>query len=96
MLAVLLAVLGCQSYLDDAERRTPGEVADDVTILTLVKTRLVRDPAVGGLRINVGVAKGVVTLDGNVGSESARQRAVEIAGSVPNVEQVVDRLAVRL
>ena len=91
---LLLVVTGCQTYLDDAASRTPGEVTDDLTIHTMVKTRLLRDDEVRGLRINVDVNKGVVTLSGKVRSEAERQRAVEVATGTPNVARVVDNLVV--
>ena len=93
---VLFIVAGCQTYLDDASARTPGEVTDDLTIHTLIKTRLLRDENVRGLRINVDVSKGVVTLSGKVRSEAERRRAVEVATAIPSVVRVVDNLVVRI
>jgi len=95
-IVLLLVVAGCQTYLDDAASRTPGEVTDDLTIHTVVKTRLLRDDDVRGLRINVDVNKGVVTLSGTVRSEAERQRAVAVATGMPNVVRVVDNLVVRI
>ena len=95
-IVLLLVVVGCQTYLDDAASRTPGEVTDDLTIHTVVKTRLLRDDDVRGLRINVDVNKGIVTLSGTVRSEAERQRAVEVATGMPNVVRVVDNLVVRI
>jgi len=92
----LFGVAGCQTYLDDAASRTPGEVTDDLTIHTLIKTRLLRDEEVRGLRINVDVSKGVVTLSGKVRSEAERQRAIEVAAAIPSVVRVVDNLVVRI
>lgn len=93
---LLLGVTGCQTYLDDAVSRTPGEVTDDLAIHTLIKTRLLREDEVRGLRINVDVDKGVVTLSGKVRTDAERQRAVEVATGVPNVVRVVDNLVVRI
>jgi osmotically-inducible protein OsmY len=47
-----------------------------------------------GLHKNVkyGVKNGVVTLTGDVSSNSARAQAEQIATSVPNVRQVVNEL----
>lgn len=95
-LALILVTTGCRTYLDDAAARTPGEVTDDVTILTLLKTRLLRDPDVRGLRIDVDVNKGVVTLSGRVRSEAERQRAVQIAKEIGSVARVVDDLVIRM
>ena len=95
-IVLLVVVAGCQTYLDDAASRTPGEVTDDLTIHTVVKTRLLRDDDVRGLRINVDVNKGVVTLSGTIRSEAERQLAVEVATGIPNVVRVVDNLVLRI
>ena len=93
-LASIVVLGGCKSYLDDSKSRTAGEFTDDVTIQFIVKKRLIGAPDVRGLRINVEIRKGVVTLFGNVRSEEERTRALEIAAGVPNVVRVVDRLQV--
>ena len=95
VLAATLLAGGCQSYLDDSTMRTPGEATDDVSILTVVKARLVGDSEIRGLRINVDVSRAVVTLTGEVRSEAERKRAIEIAKEVPSVARVVDALIVR-
>ena len=95
-LVLVLTLAGCETYLAGAASRTPGEVTDDLTIHTLIKTRLLGDDEVRGLRVNVDVNKGVVTLSGKVRSEAERQRAVEVATEVPNVVRVVDNLVVRI
>lgn len=41
------------------------------------------------------VKNGVVTLEGNVNSQSARQNAQDVAAAVPNVQQVVNELQVK-
>ncbi len=90
---LLVSALGaCQNYAEGAESRTVGQFTDDATIQLLVKKRLIGDPDVRGMRINVEVNRGVVGLMGEVRSEAERKRALEIASLVPNVERVVDRL----
>jgi hyperosmotically inducible periplasmic protein len=51
----------------------------------------------GSLHENVkyGVKNGVVTLSGQVNSQSRRAEAERIAGQVPNVQQVVNELQVK-
>lgn len=93
--ALLVLVGGCNTYLDGAENRTPGELTDDVAIHTILKTRLLRDPDVGGIRVNVDVEKGVVRLYGYVGSEAARDRAETLAAQTRGVRRVENRLQVR-
>ena len=46
--------------------KTVGEAIDDTTITTRVKTAMLNDPTVGGLRVDVDTFKGVVTLSGRV------------------------------
>jgi hyperosmotically inducible protein len=45
--------------------------------------------------VNYGVKNGVVTLTGEVNSESKRARAEKVAAAVPNVRQVVNELQVK-
>ena len=96
VLTLLLAsTLGaCQNYAEGDQARTVGQFTDDATIQLLVKKRLIGDPDVNGVRINVDVNRRVVELIGKVKSEAERKRALEIASLVPNVERVVDRLHV--
>lgn len=46
-------------------------------------------------RVKFDVKAGVVTLSGDVDSQSTRARAQEVASSVPNVKQVVNELQVK-
>ena len=45
--------------------------------------------------VKYSVKSGVVTLTGEVDSESTRDQAQQVAGSVPNVQQVVNELQVK-
>jgi osmotically-inducible protein OsmY len=86
--ALVLAVLvaGCG--------RTVGETIDDTTITTRVKTAMLNDPAVGGLRIDVDTFKGVVTLSGRVKTPAERDQAVALARQVDGVAEVKDALQI--
>ena len=57
-----------------------------------MKTKLVSDDAVKGMRINVEVHKGVVSLYGRVPNEIIRGQALKLAGEVKGVSKVEDRL----
>jgi osmotically-inducible protein OsmY len=74
--------------------KTVGETIDDTTTTTRVKTALLNDPAVGGLRIDVGTFKGVVTLSGRVKSEAEKTQAVTLARRIDGVTEVKDALQV--
>jgi osmotically-inducible protein OsmY len=58
----LLVVALIAPLLLTACGKSVGETVDDATITTRVKTALLNDPDVGGLRIDVDTFKGVVTL----------------------------------
>ena len=89
LLALVLAALFTVSC-----GKTVGETIDDTTITTRVKTAMLNDPGVGGLRIDVDTFKGVVTLSGRVKSQAERDQAVALARTVDGVSQVKDALQV--
>lgn len=74
--------------------KTVGETIDDTTITTRVKTAMLNDPAVGGLRIDVDTFKGVVTLSGRVKSQAEKDQAVTLARRTQGVVEVKDALQV--
>ena len=74
--------------------KTIGETLDDTTITTRVKTAVLNDPAVGGLRIDVDTFKGVVTLSGGVKSQAEREQALALARRTSGVTEVKDALQV--
>lgn len=74
--------------------KTVGETIDDTTITTRVKTAMLNDPGVGGLRIDVDTFKGVVTLSGRVKSQAEHDQALALARSVDGVVEVKDALQV--
>src|SRR5215207_5255692 len=69
--------------------KTVGETIDDATITAKVKTALLNDPQVGGLKIDVDTTKGVVTMSGIVKSRGEEQRAVTIARGVHDVKSTL-------
>jgi osmotically-inducible protein OsmY len=74
--------------------KTVGEAIDDTTITTRVKTAMLNDPAVGGLRIDVDTFKGVVTLSGSVKNQAEKNQAVSLARRTPGVTEVKDALQI--
>lgn len=91
--AMLAAVLVLPILLAGCGK-TIGETIDDATITTRVKTSLLNDPDVGGLRIDVDTFKGVVTLSGRVRSKEEETRAVTLAQKVSGVTDVKSALQV--
>jgi hyperosmotically inducible protein len=74
--------------------KTVGETIDDATITTRVKTALLNDPDVGGLRIDVDTTVGVVTLNGVVKSKAEEDKAIAVARRVSGVKDVKSTLQV--
>jgi osmotically-inducible protein OsmY len=91
VLAIVLAVplaIGCGK---------PGAAINDTSdaaITTRVKTAILNDPAIGGLRIDVDTVKGVVTLSGQVNTQTARDQAIALARAVAGVVDVKDALKI--
>jgi len=89
LLAVFLAPLVA------ACGKTVGETIDDATITTRVKTALLNDPDVGGLRIDVDTTRGLVTLSGTVRSQAEEAKAIALARKTPGVVDVKSTLQVK-
>lgn len=68
--------------------RTLGERVDDAGITSKVKHRLLEDPAVRGLKIDVDTREGVVYLTGDIPGAAERDKAVQIARSTEGVRDV--------
>ena len=66
----------------------------DAGITTKVKTKLTTDDTVKAYQIDVDTKNNVVTLSGNVETEAARTRAIELAKATSGVREVVDHLTV--
>ena len=66
----------------------------DAATTAEVKAKLLADPVVSGLRIDVDTSGQVVTLTGTVKSETEKKKALEIAGQVSGVTHVEDELKI--
>jgi hyperosmotically inducible protein len=92
--SVLLAIVVMAPLLAGACGKSVGDTIDDATITTQVKTALLNDPTVGGLKIDVDTFKGVVTLSGAVKSRQEEQAAIALARKVGGVTDVKSTLQV--
>jgi len=92
---MLLVVAVIAPLLLMACGKTVGETIDDATITTRVKTALLNDPDVGGLRIDVDTFKGLVTLSGSVKTAAERDKAVAIARRIGGVTDVKSTLQIQ-
>lgn len=66
----------------------------DATVVSLVQAKYFLDPTIKTRQIEVRAANGVVTLQGNIGSEDERAQALLLARSTPGVQRVEDYLVV--
>jgi osmotically-inducible protein OsmY len=72
-----------------------GEYVDDTTITARVKKRFAEDDQVAASRIQVETLQGTVQLSGFAASETERERAGQLARSVPDVKAVRNDVIVR-
>lgn len=79
------AITGCASSRTSA---STGQYIDDSTITTKVKTKLLDDPVVSGLRISVETFKGVVQLSGFANTSAEIRQAEKIARETDGVHSV--------
>lgn len=94
-LAILLVATLLAPLFLTACGKSVGEAIDDATITTRVKTALLNDPDVGGLRIDVDTFKGVVTLSGRVKSKDEEAKAIALARKIGGVTDVKSTLQVQ-
>jgi hyperosmotically inducible protein len=71
-----------------------GETASDAALTASVKSKLLADDTVDGLKIDVDSENGVVTLTGTVTSTREKTEAVRIARATEGVKTVQDKLVV--
>jgi hyperosmotically inducible protein len=93
--AILALVTLLMPLLLAACGKTVGETIDDATITTRVKTSLLNDPDVGGMRIDVDTFKGVVTLSGRVKTRDEEAKAVALARKISGVTEVKSTLQIQ-
>lgn len=75
--------------------RPVGEVLDDAGITAAVKAKLLADPLVGGLKIDVDTREGVVYLTGdNMKSQAEIDQAMKLARETSGVKNVENKLVV--
>ena len=71
------------------------DVTADASITTAVKTKLLADPKVGGLKIDVDTKDNIVTLTGTVKSAAERDEAIRLAKTTTGVKDVVSKLTIQ-
>jgi hyperosmotically inducible protein len=87
-------VLSVSNNLQIGER-SYGDILDDNLISNKIKAKLIAEPEVRSLNIDVDVYLGVVTLSGVVGSKYQKERAIALSRSTNGTVKVVDNLKVQ-
>jgi hyperosmotically inducible periplasmic protein len=72
-----------------------GVFVDDATTTAMVKTKLLANPNIKGLDIDVDTRGDVVTLSGQVASNEQKQLAEELARNTGDVKEVHNQLVVK-
>ncbi|MEW5744751.1 MAG: BON domain-containing protein [Nitrospirota bacterium] len=90
VLAVFLAT-GCATLTG----RTAGQTIDDSTITTKINGKIIQDPQLSYLKLDVDTFQGAVTLSGTVPSKAAQDRLVEIVKSTEGVKSVKTNLVIQ-
>ncbi|MCD6547860.1 MAG: BON domain-containing protein [Thermodesulfobacterium sp.] len=76
-------------------KRGIGSYLSDKEITAKIKLKLIKDPELKALSIDVDTINGVVTLTGVVTSEYQKRKAIEHAKSVSGVIKIIDNLQIK-
>jgi hyperosmotically inducible protein len=88
----LVAVVGCAST---SKQEGTGEYVDDSVITTKVKAAIFNEPTLKSAEVNVETFKGAVQLSGFVSSQTAINKAAELARGVSGVKSVKNDMRVK-
>ena len=90
-------VAGVRSVSNNLQigERSYGNIWDDNLISNKIKAKLIAEPEVRSLNIDVDVYLGVVTLTGVVGSKYQKERAIALSRSTDGTIKVIDNLKVQ-
>jgi hyperosmotically inducible protein len=83
---------GKQTTDTSENRRGPVVTTEDAVINGKVKTALAANEMVKARKIDADTVRGVVTLNGSVGSAAEKAEAIRIARSIDGVKDVRDNL----
>jgi len=92
--AALVGTAAVGTFKGATDERSIGTMVDDSMITSRVKTRLLSDEFVNGLKIDVDTVQQVVTLTGVLETASERRIAGDIARATPGVLRVNNQLTV--
>jgi len=92
---VLMLIATFVACASTPKQESTGQYVDDSVITSKVKSLLGADDFLKSFAISVETYKGIVQLSGFVDSQSAVNKAGQIAGSVAGVKSVKNNLIVK-
>ena len=92
MTVMLLLLAGCAGT---RTQQSTGDYVDDAAITAKVKSSLLADKEVSGLRIDVDTKKGVVHLGGTANTRHEANKAAELARGIGGVKSVHNGIRVQ-
>ena len=75
--------------------RTMGQGFDDKVLGAKIKTRLMEEPGIRSLNIDVDVYSGTANVTGIVASQEQKKHVLNLIRSIEGVKGVVDNLQIR-
>jgi hyperosmotically inducible protein len=91
LVAIIVLAAGCQTMTG----KSAGQVVDDTSITTTVKSKLVADKASNLTRVDVDTNNGKVSLNGLVDTPAQKIRAEQLAWEAKGVKGVTNNLQVQ-
>lgn len=95
--AVARSVAGVRGVVNQLEVgvRSVGQALDDKNLGVRIKAKLIGEPGIRSLSVDVDVYRGVVHLTGVVESGAQKAKIFELAKSTPGLVRLVDNLSVQ-
>ena len=90
--AATLLPTGCAAT---STQESTGQYIDDAGITSKVKAKLIGDSTVKARQVDVDTYQGVVQLSGFVDTQEQKDRAAQVAATVPGVKSVKNNLVVK-
>jgi osmotically-inducible protein OsmY len=90
VLFAIVMLSGCASMTG----RTAGEIVDDSVITTTINAKIVEDPQLSYMKINVNSTEGHVVLTGFVPNKEAEEKLIKLAQGVKGVKLVKSELKI--
>ena len=86
-------VTGIQNQLAIGSK-SAGQIFDDMILGSRIRVKLLKQPGIRSLNIDVDVNRGVVTLTGIVDSVRHKTKILDIARKYPETRSIIDNLKV--